>query len=100
MNANNSIIHTTHNESITTIKDEVSNFKLDTKVLFKGTKATIVVILTREDEFLEPVYKLLIDWEEQNSASIMIQLWIFSQSLQTNYLPQKQVVRIRMITVL
>ena len=61
VNTNNSIIHTNHDESTTTIEDEVSNFKLDTKILYKGTKATIVEILLQEEEFLELVYKSLID---------------------------------------
>ena len=36
-----------------------SNFKLNTKVLYKGTEATITTIFPQEDEFLEQVYKIL-----------------------------------------
>ena len=59
MNTNNIIIHTTNNESTTTVEDEVSKFKINTKVLYKGTKATITTIIPQEDEFLEPVHKLV-----------------------------------------
>ena len=44
VNIKNNIIHTNRDELTTTIDDEVSNFKLDTKVQYKGTKATIVEI--------------------------------------------------------
>ena len=59
MNANNSTVHTTNDQSTTTVEDEVSNFKLNAKVLHRGTKATIIAILPQENEFLEPAYKLV-----------------------------------------
>ena len=59
VNTDNSIIHTMDGQSTIIVVDEVSNFKLNSKVLYQGTKATITVTLPREDEFLEPVYKLV-----------------------------------------
>ena len=58
VNANNSIIHTTNDKSITTVEDKSSKFKLKTKMLYKGSKAMITEIIPHEDEFLEPVYKI------------------------------------------
>ena len=54
VNTNNSIIHTIQDESTSTQDNEVSIFQLNTKVLYKGTKATIEEIIPQEDEFLEP----------------------------------------------
>ena len=64
MNANNNIIYTTNDPSIPTVEDEAFNFKLNSKVLYKGTKATITAILPQEDEFLESAYKLVIRLEK------------------------------------
>ena len=50
VNTNNSIIHTNH--------DEISRFKLTTKMIYKGAKATIVDIIHQENEFLDPTFKI------------------------------------------
>ena len=54
VNTNNSIIYTIQDESTSTQDNEVSIFQLNTKVLYKGTKATIEEIIPQEDEFLKP----------------------------------------------
>ena len=59
-NTNNSIIHM-NDESTTTVEDKASKLKLYTKVFYKKTKATITEILPKDDDFLEPVYKI-VNW--------------------------------------
>ena len=58
VNTNNSIIHTNQDESTSTQEDEALRFKLKTKVLYKGTKASIEEIIPQEDEFLEHTFKI------------------------------------------
>ena len=58
MNANNSIIHTNRDLSTSTPKLESSPFTLHTKVLYKGTRASIIKIIKQDDEFLEPLFKI------------------------------------------
>ena len=54
VNANNSITYTTNDESTTTtVEDEASKFKLNTKVLYKRTEATTTTMLSQEDKVLE-----------------------------------------------
>ena len=45
VNANNIIIHTNLDESISTREDEASQFTVHTKVLYKGTKVTIIQVI-------------------------------------------------------
>ena len=45
VNANNSIIHTNRDISTSTPDNDTSPFTLHTKVIYKGTRATIVTIL-------------------------------------------------------
>lgn len=49
MSTNNIIIHTNQDESTSTPEDEASRFKLKTKFLYKGTKATIIQIIPQDD---------------------------------------------------
>ena len=58
MNTNNSIIHTNRDVSTSTPELESSPFTLQTKVLYKGTRATTIKIIKQEDEFLEPLFKI------------------------------------------
>ena len=58
VNANNSIIHTNRDVSTSTPELEISPFTLQTKVLYKGTIASIVKIIKQDDEFLEPLFKI------------------------------------------
>ena len=51
-----SIRMTTKQQQLYKTKCQTLNF---TKKLYKGTKTTIVEILTREDEVLQPVYKTI-----------------------------------------
>ena len=54
MNINTSITYTTNDESTTTtVEDDASKFKLNTKVLYKRTEATIITMFSQEDKFLE-----------------------------------------------
>ena len=65
MNANNSITCTTNDESTTTtVEDEASKFKLNTKVLYKRTEATTTTMLSQEDKVLEPDCKIVNRWGE------------------------------------
>ena len=57
-NANNSIIHANRDVSTSTREIESSPFTLQTKVLYKGTRATIIKIIKQDDEFLEPLLKI------------------------------------------
>ena len=58
VNTNNSIIHTNQDESTSTQKNEALRFKLNTKVLYKGTKTSIEEIIPQEEEFLEHTIKI------------------------------------------
>ena len=58
MNANNSIIHTNRDLSTSTLELESSPFTLHIKVLYKGTRASIIKIINQDDEFLEPLFKI------------------------------------------
>ena len=49
INGNNSIIGTNHDKATSTLEYEVSIFQLKTKLIYKGTKAIIVVIIPQED---------------------------------------------------
>ena len=44
--------------STSTPEIEISPFTLQTKVLYKGTRATIVKIIKQDDKFLEPLFKI------------------------------------------
>ena len=59
VNANNSIIHTNRDVYTSTPELEISPFTLQTKVLYKGTRASIIKIIKQDDEFLEPVVSIL-----------------------------------------
>ena len=56
--ANNIIIHTNRDLSTSTPEIDISPFTLQAKVLYKGTRATIVNIIRQDDEFLEPLFKI------------------------------------------
>ena len=58
VNVNNSIIYTNRDLSTSTPEMEISTFTLQTKVLYKGTRVTIVKIIKQDDEFLEPRLKI------------------------------------------
>ena len=58
VNANNSIIHTNRGVSTSTPDNDTLPFTLHTKVIYKGTRATIVNIITQDNEFLEPLLQI------------------------------------------
>ena len=58
VNANNSIIHTNRDVSTSTLDNDTSSFILHAKVIYKGTRATIVKIIKQDDEFLEPLFQI------------------------------------------
>ena len=58
VNANNSIIHTNRDISTSTLDNDTSSFILHVKVIYKGTRATIVKIIKQDDEFLEPLFQI------------------------------------------
>ena len=58
MNVNNSIIHTNLDESTSTPDNDTSPFTLNTKIIYKGTRATLVKVIKQDDEFLEPLLQI------------------------------------------
>ena len=58
VNVNNSIIHTNLDKSTSTPDNDTSPFTLNTKIIYKGTRATIVKVIKQDDEFLEPLLQI------------------------------------------